>query len=63
MGSLMLDNMAAMTRKGGKSYHVIQSREKMPVSKEEIEARGFRIDKIEEIPSGSTLIKLTKIRD
>ena len=59
----MLDNMAEMTRKGGKSYHVIQSREKMPVSIEEVEARGFKVDKIEESPSGSILIKLTKVRD
>jgi hypothetical protein len=62
----MLDNMAAMTRKGGKSYHVVLFESKVPVSKEEVVSRGFRIDKwqaLGEHEGSSLFIKLTKIAD
>lgn len=59
----IIDNAANLTRKGGKSYHVILSPKLMPVSIEEIKARGFRIDKMEPIMKTALLVKLTKIED
>ena len=35
----MLDNMAHLTRKGGKSYHIVLFPDKVPLSKKEIEAK------------------------
>src|SRR3989344_212818 len=52
-----LANAAAMTRKGGKSYHIVYLSN--DISKRDIEKLGFKIDKWEE----NGLIKLTKIRD
>lgn len=73
----MLDNLAAMTRKGGKSYHFILFENQVPVLRADIEARGFRIDTwkklraIHELKGKSTplgefnpfFIKLTKVTD
>ena len=59
----MLDNAASMTRKGGKSYHVLLFVGDVPVSRAEIEERGFRIDSWEEPKYDLKFLKLTKIRD
>ena len=60
------DNVAHMTRKGGKSYHIFTSRNEAlsMVSRKQLEERGFRIDSWEElIGGGPFFIKLTKVRD
>ena len=58
----MLDNLARMTKKGGRSYHILVL-ENPPVTREEIEARGFKIDIWRKSPYGGLFIKLTKVRD
>ena len=58
----MLDNMASMTRKGGKSYHLIGMGH-IPISDREIEARGFKISNKTTLEGGNVLLTLTKIRD
>jgi len=59
----ILDNMAEMTKKGGKSYHVTLSSEPM-FSKADAIKRGFRVEEWRNLYSGgSKFIKLTKVRD
>lgn len=60
----ILDNIAAMTKKGGKSYHIITSQgTEFAVSRAEIEARGFRIDKWIPVEDLWTFVKLIKVKD
>lgn len=59
-------NIASITKKGGKSYHIFTSRNEAlaMVSREELEKRGFRIDFWEELTKdyGPFFIKLTKVK-
>lgn len=57
----MLDNAAHLTRKGGRSYHIIVNGE-VPVTRKEIEARGFKIEKEEKIFT-KVFLKLRKVRN
>lgn len=63
----MLSNIAALTRKGGKSYHIISFEHHVPFPKEEIEvigeALGLKIDKWEKTPNRELFIKFTKTND
>ena len=57
-----LDNISAMTEKGGKSYHIsLGSRAYLPFPVEEIKARGFRVE-VKKTPGGYELFKFTKVR-
>lgn len=57
----ILDNIAKMTRKGGRSYHYV-SVGPMVVDRRDFEQRGFKIDEWLKEKS-SILVKLTKVRD
>ncbi len=58
------DNLAYMTRKGGKSYHIFTSQNEalVMISRKELEKRGFKIDSWEEL-GYHFFIKLTKVKD
>ena len=59
----ILDNMSHLTKKGGKSYHYIGAAGEVPVTRQEVEATGFRIDKWDRGREGALFLKLTKIRE
>lgn len=63
----MFRNIAALTRKGGKSYHLIMLKNRVPFPKAEIEAMGealgLRIDRWDTKSSAGLFIKLTKVKD
>jgi len=60
----VFDNIAHLTRNGGKSYHYTFNAGRIPLTREEIESKGFRIDKWETTDKGNEIfLKLTKIRD
>ncbi|MBI5553885.1 MAG: class I SAM-dependent methyltransferase [Candidatus Diapherotrites archaeon] len=59
----MMNVAARITKKGGKSYHLIQTTGRVPLTRKEIEERGFRIDQWENDEDGYIFIKLTKISD
>ena len=58
----MLKNMAALTKKGGKSYHVVQFGH-LPLSEKNIEAAGFKITEKSWIDGTNMFLSLTKTSD
>lgn len=60
----ILANASAMTRLGGKSYHLV-TRDDLNLTEKDFESTGFRLDGKEKIGDSNfshTLFKLTKIR-